>query len=151
VPPLVKNFLTFVHGPKDYNSVDNMQAIPQNMTIPKENDSFYYSLSNFTCESIIGVYARERTIRQTLIFDINIEFSDNNFGRKKNLDLLVKNHITESVKNLRAKLLENLAYNIGKTINDNIPYISQLTITIKKPSAIKNARCSYVRLFCAHQ
>ncbi len=142
-----ENFLNFVHGLKDYNSVANMQATnsPSITTIRKKQTAHCYHLS-FEYESIVGVYTHERTVAQKLIFDIEIEFTGEKIRTKKDLDLSIKNCIINSSQNLHSKLLAHMAYCIGTHISDAIAAIKTLVITIKKPAALKNARCSYVSL-----
>ncbi|MCB1644655.1 MAG: dihydroneopterin aldolase [Pseudomonadales bacterium] len=94
-------------------------------------------------ETVIGVYDWERTIRQTLVFDL--EFSTDTRPAAINDDLTstldygaIATFVTEFVGNSSYQLLETLGNDLSAALFGKFP-IDDVVMKIGKPGAVSNA------------
>jgi dihydroneopterin aldolase len=92
-------------------------------------------------KAIIGVNTHERTNPQLLLISLSIEEIYEAQHLRPNFLKLLKEYTDKH----QPKLLETMAYQLAKLIKENFN-IPRFTLTIKKPEAIKDAECSYIRL-----
>lgn len=89
----------------------------------------------------IGVHAWEQRIKQTLLIDIIIpsDFSacDEDLSKTIDYDSLCKS-ITLCVESKPFKLIETVANTVASLIQDEFS-VSELTVKVSKPHAVKNA------------
>lgn len=89
----------------------------------------------------IGVHLWEQKINQQLLIDIFIpsDFSQCNDELENTLDYdALCQLITHYVESNSFKLIETVANNVAELIKNNFK-VTQITITVSKPHAIKNA------------
>lgn len=89
----------------------------------------------------IGVYAWEQRILQQLLIDISIDtdFSDcqEDLGKTVDYEALCKN-VTLYVESKSFQLIETVANEVAELIKKQFN-VSQVTVGVSKPHAIKNA------------
>jgi len=99
---------------------------------------YYNHKSSYILDAIVGIHDYERIAPQELIFNISAELSDTHTLPK--LDAIIQNYCQQH----RPYLLEKMAYDLALLLLQNIWFIKRLSITIKKPKALKQAACSFV-------
>lgn len=95
-------------------------------------------------ECIVGVHPRERVEIQELIFELKLCLFAPLSAQK--ISTAFTTIIHESTAN-NFKLLESMAYELHEQLVKAIDSLSYLCLIIKKPSAIENALCSYVKIY----
>jgi dihydroneopterin aldolase len=91
-------------------------------------------------ECIIGLYPEERGTPQTLLIDLSVdtkEFVD--YAEAAAL-------LTELAIGGRYELIETLAHDAALAIRTKWPAIRAVTITIKKPAALKKAAYAFAKV-----
>ena len=91
----------------------------------------------------IGVYGHEREIKQELKIDMEIDFNIHAAGATDDIaDAIdyeaISNRTLEYVGGSKHFLIEAVAENLSQLLLNEFP-IEQLTLTISKPGAVKNA------------
>ena len=89
----------------------------------------------------IGIHAWEQAILQNLLFDIRIpmDFSTCNDTLENTIDYATLcQRVTTYVESNRFKLIETVAEQVAQRIKDEFK-IKDITLTVSKPQAIKNA------------
>lgn len=94
--------------------------------------------------AVLGVYSHERLKPQKIIIGLEAGFKKPTH-EKEYLDNTIKNIITDYCFKANPLLLERMAYELGELINTQLAPLN-LTLTIKKPQALKEAKSSYVRI-----
>lgn len=107
-----------------------------------EKKEHAYVLRRFKINCIIGVYDFERTREQELFFHIKARYEHKT---ALNLDDTVKKTISDYCSHHMPLLLERMAYELGLMLLKRVPACSFLSITIDKPYALEQAKCSYVQ------
>ena len=105
-----------------------------------------YCVNNLALSGVIGVNHGERIAPQPILFDISLHLSNLNINTSNALERLITDTINNYLRKNKPHLLEKISLDIAKNIIDQLPNITTLTITIKKPSAIKNADFAFVSL-----
>lgn len=101
-------------------------------------------INDLKVETIIGVFAWEQKIPQTLYFDIAVKgdakapASTDDIAKTMDYTLLA-NFVTGFLKESKCKLIETLVETISDKLFERFP-ISWLRITLRKPGAISNAK-----------
>lgn len=98
---------------------------------------------------IIGVYPSERHTPQKIYIDLKIETelerSAHSDDLRDTLDYDLVHQVIQEVANHKYNLLEALAFQVTSKLLNEMP-ISWVWIKIKKPSAIPQAKHTYVEL-----
>ena len=110
---------------------------------PIQSRSHQVFIDDLSVNTVIGVYDWERTIDQTLIISAQI---DHDFSLASKTDAIsdaldynqVCQKITRVCHDTQASLLEHLAERLGNMIINEF-CAQRVTITIKKPTAVKAA------------
>ncbi len=102
-------------------------------------------IENLVIHTIIGVHDWEQQIKQPIELDIKLQLNDNKAAVTDNLvDTLDYDkmcfQLVNLVSELRCKLIETLADHIMKHLL-SYKLISSAKLTLRKPSAVKQARC----------
>lgn len=99
------------------------------------------TISGLTINTKIGVYQWEQSIKQQLLIDIIIPTDISNYNDQLenavDYDQLCQ-QVTAYVESNQFALIETVAENIAQLIKDRFS-VNQLTVTVSKPHAIKNA------------
>jgi dihydroneopterin aldolase len=106
-----------------------------------------YCLENLAIDTTIGLYSHERHIKQTLLFSLTARV-DTRVLSSTELDKLFKNIINEYCLKFKPLLLERMAYELLLLLQE-IDGLTSCSLTIEKPSAMKEAQASYVRIIGA--
>ncbi|MCJ8275091.1 MAG: dihydroneopterin aldolase [Psychrosphaera sp.] len=98
----------------------------------------------------IGVYDWEKTIKQQLLIDIDMVSDIKDAAASDNISdtvdyAVVSNTITDYVQGNQFELIETVAQNIADIILNDFP-VTQVTITLQKPGAVKNAQSVGVKI-----
>lgn len=101
-------------------------------------------INDLKVETIVGVFAWEQKIPQTIYFDIAVKSDTKQAAPSddlaKTLDYsLLANFITDFLKDHKCKLIETLIETISDKLFEKFA-ISWLRITLRKPGAIANAK-----------
>lgn len=98
-------------------------------------------INSLTVSTRIGVYEWEQRINQNLIINITIPYDfsacEDNIENTIDYDALCQ-LITEFVESKSFKLIETVANEIAEIIKQQFN-VKQLTVSVSKPHAIKNA------------
>lgn len=101
----------------------------------------YLQIEALTAETRIGVYQWEQQILQKLCISLRIpaDFSacEDNLAKTIDYDQLCQ-QVTDYVESNSFQLIETVAHNIALLIKEKFA-VKQLTVTVAKPQAIKNA------------
>lgn len=141
-PPISRHSL-FV-----YISVVNMQADLNNgANCEKSHDlsSNNSILLNLELTTILGVNSYERLNSQKIVFDARI-IIDKNHVITPHLIHNIKQSIVRHFTKEQPYLLERMAYIIAYGLASNYPELVFISLTIKKPTALANARNASVTL-----
>lgn len=95
-------------------------------------------------ETIIGVYKHERTTKQPIIIDLEIQYDTTQARFSDELRYTLDYHqltldLHEFIRNSSFKLIESLAHAIADRILKN-QKIKKLALTLSKPQALEQAR-----------
>jgi len=99
-----------------------------------------YILDDVVLSTHVGIYDSERKNPQELVMSAHAELTH---GLPPNWMLKV---IQDYCKSQKPLLLEKMAYDLASHMFDKTPVIKALSLTIKKPHALKQATCSYVTI-----
>lgn len=98
-------------------------------------------ISSLSTMTHIGVYAWEQRILQQLLLDIRIPLDvaacNNQLSRTIDYDQLCQ-RVTTFIESNTFTLIETVAENVAQLIKDEFQ-VKELTISVAKPHAIKNA------------
>ena len=130
------------------NNTDNMQpAQDANGPSFSSNESHKPALSmSMVANAILGVGEPERLSHQKIKIEFIAHDCSAFFLDIGVLKQAVKKLILDFLSIKKPFLIENMAYELAKNISKKMPVIKEFTLTINKPSAIKNADCAYVTL-----
>ncbi|MDO5651918.1 MAG: dihydroneopterin aldolase [Moraxella sp.] len=100
-------------------------------------------IKDLTIDTMVGVYDWERAIKQRLIIDVELSCDMNAaFISDDVADAINYKSVCEDIERLcheyQAKLLERLANGIIEYLFEHYP-CTKISLSIKKPNAIKNA------------
>jgi dihydroneopterin aldolase len=99
------------------------------------------TISGLAINTKIGVYQWEKSIKQQLLIDIVIPTDISNYhdqiDNAVDYDKLCE-QVTTYVESHQFALIETVAENIAELIKSHFA-VNQLTVTVSKPHAIKNA------------
>jgi len=94
-------------------------------------------IEKLTIDTIIGILDFERTLKQTVVVDIKINYK---YTKKSFIDYsLVINRVENLLKLKEYELLEEAIDDIGKSLISDYSQIISLYLKISKPDIIKNA------------
>ncbi len=107
-------------------------------------------ISDLAVDAVIGVYAHERNIRQTVRISLEIETDTRQAAADDNLALAVDydaiaTRITAFVNASRFKLIETLAEQIAHIVVSEFG-VQKVHLTVAKPGAVSNASDVGVRI-----
>ena len=95
-------------------------------------------------ETIIGVYARERNIKQTVLIDLEMTLASQPVAGSDDLRSTVDYDavsikVTSEVKKTEYQLIETLAEKIAELVLSKFA-VKSLKLKLSKPGAVKNAK-----------
>ncbi len=94
-------------------------------------------IERLSIDTIIGILDFERTLKQTVIVEIRIDY---NYSPKSFIDYsIVVNRVETMLKKSKYGLLEDAIEDIGSSLISDYPQIDRLYLKISKPNIIKNA------------
>jgi len=94
-------------------------------------------IEKLTIDTIIGILDFERTLKQTVVVDIKINYE---YTKKSFIDYsLVIDKVENLLKLKEYELLEDAIDDIGKSLISDYPQIISIYLKISKPDIIKNA------------
>lgn len=101
-------------------------------------------IQDLKVSTIIGVYAWEKQIKQTVLLDIklstDISIAAQEHDLSKTIDYAaLSQQLSEELASKRFELLETLVVEVASSIHQNFG-VELITITATKPHAIKNAK-----------
>ncbi|MBL4659391.1 MAG: dihydroneopterin aldolase [Alcanivoracaceae bacterium] len=107
-------------------------------------------IQQLTVETIIGVYPREREIKQTLIVDIEMQYESAQASASDNLKHALDYHqickdIHAFIGNSSFHLIEALADAIANRILKN-KKVRKINLTLSKPQALDQAKNVGIRI-----
>lgn len=107
-------------------------------------------IQGLSVDTVIGVYDWEKTIQQTLLFDLDMTTDIAAAAASDDLaDTLdyeaVSNRVIEHVQTARVELLETLIEQVAAIILAEFN-VSQVAITLHKPGAVKAAKSVGLRI-----
>ena len=102
-------------------------------------------------DCVIGIYPHERTARQQLIVDVEIDYD---FAAAAAADAIadavdydgVARAITELAQRRGFQLIETLAEETAAMLLAEVPAAVGVKLEIRKPAAVPAAACSFVRV-----
>lgn len=100
------------------------------------------NISALSVSTTIGVYAWEQRIKQQLLIDISLngDFSNCQDNLNNTLDYAALcEAVTQYVESKSFQLIETVANEVATLIKDQFK-ISQVSIAVSKPHAVKNAK-----------
>ena len=108
-------------------------------------------VDHYELDASIGVFDWEKTIKQTLVFDLELAFPFDAAAKSDEItDAVSYAEVCETIDDVvglqHYNLLEYLAERLSERIFECYP-VRRLTLVIGKPSAIKNARNVGVKIF----
>jgi dihydroneopterin aldolase len=114
---------------------------------PKSQSSSHEEIIaiSFVASCIVGCNIDERFTKQKLVFDLELRSKEKAISEKEVRELLALT-LALILKKRKPKLLESLALEVLELMQPKLFFAEYVVITIKKPAALKNARCAYVRL-----
>lgn len=107
-------------------------------------------IEGLTAEAVIGVYEWEKRIKQTLLFDLEMEH-DNRIPAQlddltKTLDYeAISNHVLAFCDTHVFELIETLAEQLSASILESFK-VPHMTLTVRKPGAVPAARSVGVKI-----
>lgn len=101
-------------------------------------------IKDLKVECIIGCLPEEEEAEQEILFDIEVEVPMPTGDRLENTlcYLLLKEYVETVAKRTRYHLIETLAHEVARYILQHLD-VSNVLITVKKPTAVPNARYAY--------
>jgi len=107
-------------------------------------------ITDLRADAIIGIYERERTIKQTISVDLEIGTSVRQAAESDNIDdalnyKLLSKRVEAYIKQSEFKLIESLAEALARIILDEFD-IPWLKLTLHKIDALSNSRDVGVRI-----
>jgi dihydroneopterin aldolase len=109
-------------------------------------------LEELKLHCIIGLFEIERTQKQDLIIDLDLEVIPGLSVHTDKLEedtvdyFVISEWLRKEIENRQFYTLEALCYQCGKQIIADYPQIQKLSIKARKPQAIKECKASYVKL-----
>lgn len=108
------------------------------------NNAGRITVSRLEIDTIVGAYARERKVLQTIYLDLDIDYD---FGPPAASDDLtaavdyhhLSNQLARYIQDQQFELLETLTVSSSAFLLEHYPSIRGLTITVHKPSALGSA------------
>ena len=100
-------------------------------------------IEGLTIETIIGVYERERNIKQQVIFNLSMMPSENTGADSDDLRHTVdydavSKRVTDFVSNTQYQLIESLAESVASLVLNEFA-VRELKLKLSKPGAVSNA------------
>lgn len=110
-------------------------------SLPVHTDQVF--IERLEVDAVIGAYAWERTIRQTLQFDLAMRFDCRAAGSSDALADALDYHavaqaVTAHVASSHCMLLEALAEQVAAMLLRDYP-LAEVRLTVRKPGAVSNA------------
>ena len=94
-------------------------------------------IEELSINTIIGILDFERTLKQTVIVEIRIDYD---YSDKSFIDYsIVINRVETMLNSKEYGLLEDAIEDIGSSLISDYPQINRLYLKISKPDIIKNA------------
>ena len=108
-------------------------------------------LQGLRVDCIVGIYARERQMRQSVVMDIDLDYD---FAVAAASDAIadavdydgVADGITELVQRRAFQLIETMAEQTAEMLLDRLPHVQRVRLEIRKPDAVPAATCAFVRV-----
>jgi len=108
-------------------------------------------LKNLRVDCIVGIYAHERSTRQTVLIDVELDYD---FAAPADSDKItdavnyddVASSITELLQRRRFQLIEAMAEESATMLLARVTAVRAVRIEIRKPAAVPAADCSFVRV-----
>lgn len=102
-------------------------------------------ISDFKVSAIIGTLAWERQIEQPLVISLSYQFNPDTFNLSDDISdavdyAAVCDSITEFTRHSQYQLIESFTYQLASMLQTKYT-LSWLSLEVKKPSAIADARC----------
>ena len=107
-------------------------------------------IDNLHVDTIIGLYKSERKIEQRISFDIEMDIDICDAAKtddiNKTIDYVtISNQVLVFTQKHKFFLIETLVVRLLRYLLDNHSLINSLTVTVRKPLAIKNASSATVK------
>ena len=102
-------------------------------------------------DCVVGVYPHERGQTQPIVIDIELDYdfataaSSDTVSDAVDYDRVVQG-VTELVQRRKFQLIETMAEETADLLLERHGSVTTLRLEIRKPNAIPNAECSFVRL-----
>jgi len=100
---------------------------------------------------IVGVYPAERESPQPIVIDVELDYDasraavSDEIGDAVDYDR-VAHGLTELIERRGFRLLETMAHETADMLLTEHPLVQTLRLEIRKPNAVADADCSFVRL-----
>ena len=101
-------------------------------------------IQQLSVDTTIGVYEWEKSIKQTLVFDLEMQWDSRRAASTDQLEYTVdyaqvSQFITDYVSNHQFELIETVANQIARLVIQEFK-LSVLQLTLSKPGAVANAQ-----------
>ena len=101
-------------------------------------------IKDLEIETVIGIYEWEREVRQLISVNIEMTVDTKKAARSDKVEdsldyKKVCKRISSLTKNLKSKLIENLAHKIAETILSEFS-ASKVIVTVEKPGALRGTK-----------
>ncbi len=102
-------------------------------------------------DCVVGVYPHEREQTQPIVIDIELDYdfataaSSDTVSDAVDYDRVVQG-VTELVQRRKFQLIETMAEETADLLLERHASVTTVRLEIRKPNAIPNAECSFVRL-----
>lgn len=118
--------------------------------IPTPGSSDIVFIEGLAIDALIGIYDWERRVRQTLVFDIEMEFDNRVPAATDAIDdtlnyKAVSTRVVEIVATSSYGLVESLAEHVARVILDEFE-VRRVQLKLSKPGAVRGARSVGVRI-----
>ena len=108
-------------------------------------------LQGLRVECIVGIYAHERKTRQSVVMDVDLDYdfaapaASDAFADAIDYDG-VAGGITELVQRRAFQLIETMAEETAEMLLERLPHVRRVRLEIRKPDAVPDATCAFVRV-----
>jgi len=107
-------------------------------------------ITDLRADAIIGIYARERTVKQTISVDLELSTSVKDAAKTDSVDntlnyKLLSKRVEACIQQSEFQLVETLAEHLASIIMDEF-HVPWLKLTLHKVGALSNSRDVGVRI-----
>jgi len=108
-------------------------------------------LQDLQVECIVGIHPHEREARQSVFFDIDLEYD---FAPAASVDAIgdavdytrAASAVTELAERRGFQLIETMAEETAAMLLTQFPQVRRVRLEIRKPAAVPAAACAFVRV-----